>query len=69
MSTAETSADGSQMLCRGCAAKLPAATLEAALSTAGMGGLATAPEDAAVVPTNAHGQEHSYCRAWMVFPH
>ena len=36
-------------------AKLPAATLEAALSTAGVGGLAKAPEDAAVVPTKAQG--------------
>ena len=56
MSKAEASADGDPMLCRGCAAKLPAATLEAALSTAGVGGLATAPEDAAVVPTKAQGQ-------------
>ena len=55
MSKAEASADGDRMLCRGCAAKLPAATLEAALSLAGVGGLATAPEDAAVVPTNAQG--------------
>ena len=55
MGRAEASADGAQMLCRGCAAKLPAATLEAALCSAGVGGLATAPEDAAVVPTK--GQE------------
>ena len=55
MGRAEASADGAQMLCRGCAAKLPAATLEAALCSAGVGGLATAPEEAAVVPTK--GQE------------
>ena len=41
------------MLCRGCAAKLPAAALESALTTAGVGSLASAPEDAAVVPVNA----------------
>ena len=53
----KTSADSNQMLCRGCAAKLPAATLEAALSIAGVGGLATAPEDAAVMPTKVQGEE------------
>ena len=68
MGTAETSADGNQMLCRGCAAKLPAATLEAALSTAGIGGLATAPEDAAVVPTNAHGQRAQLLQSVDGFP-
>ena len=47
---------GEAMLCRGCAAKLPAETLEKALSTAGVGRLATAPEDAAVVPTRAGDQ-------------
>ena len=55
MSTTKAIADDDRMLCRGCAAKLPAATLEAALSTAGVGGLAKAPEDAAVVPTKAQG--------------
>ena len=52
MGIAEALAKGDPMLCRGCAAKLPAATLEAALSSAGVGGLATAPEDAAVVPSS-----------------
>ena len=52
MGIAKALAKADPMLCRGCAAKLPAATLEAALSTAGVGGLATAPEDAAVVPSS-----------------
>jgi len=38
------------MLCRGCAAKLPAAPLEAALRSAGLERLGTAPEDAAPIP-------------------
>ncbi|KZR90613.1 selenide, water dikinase SelD [Synechococcus sp. MIT S9508] len=38
------------MLCRGCAAKLPAKELTKALSDAGVGQLATAPEDAAELP-------------------
>ena len=38
------------MLCRGCAAKLPAAPLEAALRAAGLETLGTAPEDAAPLP-------------------
>ena len=50
MGRAEASADGVQMLCRGCAAKLPAAILEAALRLQ-VGDLATAWEDAALVPT------------------
>ena len=45
-----TGAKEEAILCRGCAAKLPAEILEKALSTAGVGRLATAPEDAAVVP-------------------
>ena len=56
MGAVEASADGGPMLCRGCAAKLPASTLEAALTSAGVGGLATAPEDAAVVATHAQCQ-------------
>ena len=56
MGTAEAIADGARMLCRGCAAKVPAATLETALYAAGVGGLATAPEDAAVVPTKTRSQ-------------
>ncbi len=38
------------MLCRGCAAKLPADDLEAALEEAGFAKLGNAPEDAASVP-------------------
>ena len=38
------------MLCRGCAAKLPAASLEAALRSAGLESLGSAPEDAAALP-------------------
>ena len=38
------------MACRGCAAKLPAGTLESALSQAGIAALGTDPEDAAVLP-------------------
>ena len=56
MGRAEVVTNGARMLCRGCAAKLPAATLEVALSSAGVGGLATTPEDAAVVPMKALGQ-------------
>ena len=47
------------MLCRGCAAKLPAATLEAALSSAGMSILATAPEDAALVTAKTTGGQEA----------
>ena len=68
MSKAEASADGDRMLCRGCAAKIPAATLEAALSTAGVGGLAAAPEDAAVVPTEAQGQRAPLLQSVDGFP-
>ena len=68
MSKAEASADGDPMLCRGCAAKLPAATLEAALSSAGVGGLATAPEDAAVIPTDALGQKTPLLQSVDGFP-
>ena len=56
MGNTEALAKGSSMLCRGCAAKLPAASLEAALSAAGVGGLAKSPEDAAVMPIKASGQ-------------
>ena len=56
------------MLCRGCAAKLPAGTLEAALDTAGVGGLAKAPEDAAVVPSQQHGQEAPLLQSVDGFP-
>ena len=38
------------MLCRGCAAKLPADDLEAALEEAGFAKLGNAPEDAASIP-------------------
>ena len=68
MGTAETSPDGNQMLCRGCAAKVPAATLEAGLSTAGVGGLATAPEDAAVVPTKVRNQGAQLLQSVDGFP-
>ena len=68
MSKAEASADGDPMLCRGCAAKLPAATLEAALSSAGVGGLAKAPEDAAVMPTEAFGQKAPLLQSVDGFP-
>jgi len=57
MGKAKAFTDDDRMLCRGCAAKIPSATLEAALSTAGVGGLALAPEDAAVLPSNT--QNHS----------
>ena len=67
MSKAGANADGDPMLCRGCAAKLPAATLEAALSSAGVGGLATAPEDAAVVPIEGQGPKSTTAakRGWL----
>ena len=68
MSKAEASADGGQMLCRGCAAKLPASTLESALSSAGVGGLAKAPEDAAVMPTEALGQKAPVLQSMDGFP-
>ena len=56
------------MLCRGCAAKLPAATLEAALSAAGVGGLAKDPEDAAVVPIEAQGNRAPLLQSVDGFP-
>ena len=40
----------SAMLCRGCAAKVSADTLQAGLDGAGLGRLGAAPEDAALVP-------------------
>ena len=48
----------SAMLCRGCAAKLPAAPLEAALEQAGLKALGRAPEDANPLPhaRNSSGQ-------------
>ena len=61
-------AKNDRMLCRGCAAKLPAATLEAALATAGVGGLATAPEDAAVVSTKAQGKGEPLLQSLDGFP-
>ena len=68
MGNADALAKGDSMLCRGCAAKLAAATLEAALSTAGVGGLAKAPEDAAVVPTEAQGQGAALLQSVDGFP-
>ena len=68
MGKAEALAKGDSMLCRGCAAKLDAATLEAALSSAGVGGLAKAPEDAAVVPTKAKGQGATLLQSVDGFP-
>lgn len=68
MSTTKAIADGDRMLCRGCAAKLPATTLEAALLSAGVGGLATAPEDAAVVPTKTQGPEAPLLQSVDGFP-
>jgi selenide, water dikinase len=52
-SAAPTMAGGEAMACRGCAAKLAAATLEAGLGQAGLGGPA---EDAAVVARLEHGE-------------
>ena len=56
----ERSDDGSKsaMLCRGCAAKLPAAPLEAALEQAGFKALGSTPEDANPLPhaRNSSGQ-------------
>ena len=48
----ERSGSGAEnaMLCRGCAAKLPAAPLEAALEKAGLKALGSAPEDANPLP-------------------
>ena len=69
MNTAKAGVDGDQILCRGCAAKIPATTLEAALSAAGVGDLATAPEDAAVVPTEAQGQGRPLLQSVDGFPH
>ncbi|WP_392346887.1 selenide, water dikinase SelD [Parasynechococcus sp.] len=68
MGKAEAISNGDRMLCRGCAAKLPAATLEAALSTAGVGGLATAPEDAVVLPTKARGTGEALLQSVDGFP-
>ena len=68
MNTAKAGVDGDQILCRGCAAKIPATTLEAALSAAGVGDLATAPEDAAVVPTKAQGQGRPLLQSGDGFP-
>ena len=68
MGRAEEISDGQQMLCRGCAAKLQATTLEAALSSAGVGGLATAPEDAVVVSTKTQGQEAPLLQSVDGFP-
>jgi selenide,water dikinase len=47
--------DGTAMVCRGCAAKLPAAPLSAALARVHGGGSAPAAVDAAVVATMADG--------------
>ncbi len=44
------------MLCRGCAAKVSAATLQAGLDEAGLKRLGTTPEDAAIVPYS-HGRK------------
>jgi selenide,water dikinase len=52
-SAAAAMAGGEAMACRGCAAKLAAATLEAGLGQAGLGGPA---EDAAVVARLEHGE-------------
>ena len=68
MSKAEANADGNPILCRGCAAKLPAASLEAALSSAGMGGLAQAPEDAVVITTKARGKKAPLLQSVDGFP-
>ena len=68
MSKAGANADGDPMLCRGCAAKIPAATLEAALSSAGVGGLATAPEDAAIVPIEGQGPATTLLQSVDGFP-
>jgi len=68
MGTRRTESNINQMLCRGCAAKLPAATLEAALATAGVGDLATAPEDAAVVPIVAQGKRALLLQSVDGFP-
>ena len=61
-------AQGDRMLCRGCAAKLPATTLEAALATAGVGGLATVPEDAVVVSTEKQGKGEPLLQSLDGFP-
>ena len=68
MSKAGASADDGPMLCRGCAAKLPAATLESALSSAGVGGLAKAPEDAAEIPIKVLGQKAPLLQSVDGFP-
>lgn len=44
------------MLCRGCAAKVSAVTLQAGLEAVGLEHLGTAPEDAALVPLS-HGEQ------------
>jgi selenide,water dikinase len=44
------------MACRGCAAKLPAAPLEAALMRLDPAGIAPAPQDAACLDRNGHGE-------------
>ncbi len=48
----DAASTNSSMLCRGCAAKVSAATLQGGLDGAGLKRLGTAPEDAAVVPSS-----------------
>ena len=49
-------ASAEPMACRGCAAKLPAAPLEAALTRLDPQGVAPPPQDAARLDLNAHGE-------------
>jgi selenide,water dikinase len=56
------------MLCRGCAAKLPADDLEAALEEAGFAKLGNAPEDAALIPETQSTDGDSVLQSVDGFP-
>ena len=59
---------GDAMLCRGCAAKLPAAPLETALSAAGLAHLGSAPEDAAQLTADPAGEGSGILQSVDGFP-
>ena len=64
----DISSTDSSMLCRGCAAKVSAATLKAGLDGAGLDRLGTAPEDAAVVPSSDGAQDKPLLQSVDGFP-
>lgn len=59
---------GDAMLCRGCAAKLPAAPLETALTAAGLAHLGSAPEDAAYLTAHPAGEGSAILQSVDGFP-